>query len=175
MSTERSTTCLDFARRFDGFLDGEMDAHSMRAMALHASHCASCGADLESAENAQSLISQAVEAEVEKLDDSRSWAAIEARLDDPRSAWRARLGAALDRSRRMAGPVPALALGAAAAALLAAFLWSGSTPLEPVEVANNHARIERIESSAPQVVVWSEPAQHTTAIWVASYEPEGVP
>lgn len=174
VSAERFTTCLDFARRFDGFLDGELDAHSMRAMALHASHCSSCGADLEHAETVQSLISQAVDIEVEGLDASRLWAAVEGATAAPRPAGRGRLGTAFDWPRRV-GPVPALALGGALAALLAALLWSGSTPVEPVEVANNHARIERIESSAPQVAVWSEPVHHTTAIWVASYEPEGAP
>lgn len=174
VSTERFTTCLDFARRFDGFLDGELDAHSMRAMALHASHCSSCGVDLERAETAQSLISQAVDAEVERLDVSRLWAAVEGAIGAPRPAWRRRLGEALDWPRRVS-PLPALALGGALAALLAALLWPGSTTVEPVEVANNHARIERIASSAAQVAVWSEPVHHTTAIWVASYEPESAP
>lgn len=174
MDSERATTCLDFARRFDSFLDGELDAHSMRAMTLHASHCSTCGADLERGETAQAMVSQAVDAEVAKLDTSGLWAAIEGRLDGPRPAWRTRLRTAFEWSR-WAGPMPALAVSGAVAAVVAALLWSGSAPAEPVEVANNHAQIDRIESSAPQVVVWSEPVNHTTAIWVASYEPERAP
>ncbi|HSD11179.1 MAG TPA: hypothetical protein VLF14_09355, partial [Candidatus Binatia bacterium] len=81
---ERETGCHDFARRFDSFLDGEMDAHSLRAMALHASHCATCGRDLENAENLQELILHAVEGEVERLDTSGLWSTVEARLEPAR-------------------------------------------------------------------------------------------
>lgn len=173
MSYERTTSCIDFTRRFDSFVDGELDAHSMRAMALHASHCPECGAEVERTESLQALLSQAVESEVERLDTSRLWGGIEARLEQPRFDPRVRVRALVAALRPSA--VPALAITGALAALLLALLWPGSTPSEPVEVANNQAQIQRIESSAPQVGVWSEPERHTTAIWVASYEPEGTP
>jgi anti-sigma factor RsiW len=174
MSPERPTPCIDFVRRFDSFVDGELDAHSMRAMALHASHCAPCGTELERAENLQTVMGEAVEAELGRLETSQLWKAIEIRLERPRPGLSARAGSILEAIVRWSRPVPALALGGALAVALLALLWSSTrAPEAPLELANNHAQIERIESSAPHVVVWSEPESHTTAIWVASYEPEG--
>jgi anti-sigma factor RsiW len=176
---ERETSCQDFARRFDTFLDGEMDAHSLRAMSLHASHCPACGRDLEEAETLQELILNAVEAEVGRLDTSTLWANVEARLEPSRIP----LGTALRgylRRWNLPRPVPLLALGGALAALVVALLWPvASAPqrsaVAPVAIADNRAQIERIESNRSHVAVWSEPSAHTTAIWVASYEPEGAP
>ena len=179
MTFERETSCQDFARRFDSFLDGEMDAHSLRSMALHASHCPACGREVEEAETLQELILNSVEAEVERLDASTLWTKIEARLEPPRVPLRARLrGYFLVWS--WPRPVPVIALGGALAALVVALLWPVmSTPQRyapaPVTIADNHAQIERIESNRSHVAVWSEPSAHTTAIWVASYEPEGAP
>ena len=179
MTFERETSCQDFARRFDGFLDGEMDAHSQRAMALHASHCAPCGRDLENAENLQELILNAVEGEVERFDASTLWARIEARLEPSRVPLRMRLRG-YSRERSWPRPVPVLALGGALAALAVALLWPvvsapHGSAVAAVTIADNHAQIERIESNRSHVAVWSEPSAHTTAIWVASYEPEGAP
>ena len=178
MTFERETTCQDFARRFDGFLDGEMDAHSLRAMALHASHCPACGQDLERAETLQELILNAVEGEVERLDTLALWANVQARLEPLRMPLHARLRGYFPQWS-WPRPVPALALGGALAALLALFWPVGSTPQRsvpvPVTIADNRAQIERIESNRSHVAVWSEPSAHTTAIWVASYEPEGTP
>jgi hypothetical protein len=174
VSFEREINCHDFARRFDGFLDGEMDAHSLRSMAIHASHCESCGADLEHAESMQELLLRAVETEADRIDSSRLWQGVESRLEAaPASALR-RLRDRMAESR-WAPAAPALAIGGALAALLALLLWPSTVPSDPTRVADNHAQIDRIASSAPHVAVWSEPAEHTTAIWVASYEPEGMP
>ena len=179
MTFERETNCQDFARRFDSFLDGEMDAHSLRGMALHASHCPACGRDLENAETLQELILNAVEGEVERLATSTLWAKVEARLEPSRVPLRVRLRGYF-RERSWPRPVPALALGGVFAALLVALFWpvvsapQRSAPA-PVTIADNRAQIERIESNRSHVAVWSEPSAHTTAIWVASYEPEGAP
>jgi hypothetical protein len=174
---EREAGCHDFARRFDGFLDGEMDAHSLRAMALHASHCGTCGRDLENAENLQEQILNAVEGEVEQLDTSALWATIEERLEPARVPLRMRLRGY---SREWLSPVPVLAFGGALAAIVIALVWPvmsvwRGSAAAPVTIADNHAQIERIESSRSHVAVWSEPSAHTTAIWVASYEPEEAP
>jgi anti-sigma factor RsiW len=172
VSSDRAIHCPDFARRFDGFFDGELDPHSLRSMALHASQCAQCGAELARAERLQELLSGTVEDAVEYLDAAALWPAIESRLR-ARRPLRARARAAL--SALPLRPVPALVASGAVAAALAVWLWPGSTEPESVEIANNHAQIERIESSAPHVAVWSEPERHTTAIWVVNYEPEGAP
>ena len=175
MTSERETSCEDFARRFDGFLDGEMDAHSLRALALHAGQCRTCSDELERAERLQQRLFDAVQQEVDRLEPSKLWQRIEAQLEVGSSSLGLRLRESL---RRFASPLPALALGGALAALIAAVLWPASrNPVSPesAQIADNHAQIERIESNASHVAVWSEPAEHTTAIWVASYEPEGAP
>jgi hypothetical protein len=176
---ERETSCQDFARRFDSFLDGEMDAHSLRAMALHASHCAACGRGLEESEALQELILNAIEAEVERIDTSTLWEKIEPRLEPARLPLRMRLLGRFPKWSRPR-PVPMLALSGALAALLVALLWPMTSAPQrsapaPMTIADNHAQIQRIESNRSHVAVWSEPSAHTTAIWVASYEPEGAP
>jgi len=174
VSFERDIQCPDFARRFDGFLDGEVDAHSLRAMAAHASHCDRCGAELEQAESLQELLLRAVEDETDRIDAGALWRRVEPQLEPALGSalprWRARIA-----DWRRVPSVPALAVGGVLAAALALLLWPVATPSEPTRVADNHAQIDRIESSAPHVAVWSEPTEHTTAIWVASYEPEGTP
>ena len=174
MSLEKTTNCPEFTRSFDGFLDGELDPTELRSMSQHVGQCATCGGELERAERLQSLLTTAVEERVAAIDTKALWSAIESRLEAPRPGlW--------DRLRRILSPdswlrpVPALMLSGAVAAALAFWLWPSMNQPTSVEVANNHAQIERIESSAPHIAVWSEPERHTTAIWVASYEPEGMP
>ena len=172
-------TCPDFVRDIDGYLDGELRPDRLRAMAFHAEDCAVCGGELARAEEVQRLFASAVEARVAELDTSGLWASIARDLDP--SPKRGAFERAGDAVRRLfaAGtwlrPLPALALSGALAALVAFWLWPGVRQPATVEVANNHAQIERIESSAPHVAVWSEPERHTTAIWVASYDPDGAP
>ncbi len=177
MSPDKPTICPDFELRFDGFLDGELDAHSLRAMALHAGSCPTCGAELERAERLQVLLSDAVEERIEAVDTSRLWASIEARLESQSPGFWARARSAASEAlspRTWLRPMPALALTGAIAAVLAIWMWpTAANAPASVEVANNHAQIERIESSSPHVAIWSEPGNHTTAIWVASYDPDG--
>ncbi len=158
----------DFARLLDGFLDGELDAPSLRAMALHATHCRPCGEELEHAEKLSAAIVGAVESEAARLDTSGLWARVESELatiPTPPRAERVR-----EYLRRLASPVPVLAASAVAAALIALSLLPSAEVGVSEPIVDNHAQIERIASSAPHVAVWSEPAAHTTAIWVASYE-----
>ncbi len=174
MSLDRETDCHDFVRRFDGFLDGEMDAHSLRAMAMHASHCESCGVELKHAESLQALLQRAVETETDRIDVVGLWHRVESRLaPTPSSLLRRLRDRVLDSSWGLR--VPALAVGGVLAVALALLFWPAAAPSDSIRVADNHAQIDRIESSSPHVAVWSEPAEHTTAIWVASYEPEGAP
>src|SRR5690242_20671139 len=121
MSLERETTCEEFARKFDGFLDGEIEPHTMRAMALHAGRCPACSGDFDRAEKLQSLVRDTVLAKVDTLDTSGLWSAIEARLEPPARGMLPGFLQWLDawRPTRWLSPVPALALGGALAALLA--------------------------------------------------------
>jgi len=170
VASEREITCDDFARLLDGFLDGELDAPSLRAMALHATHCRPCGEELEHAEKLSAAIVGAVESEAGRLDTSGLWAAVDSELATVPTPSRVERVREYLRAIRWASPVPVLAASAVAAALIALSLLPSAGVVVSEPVADNHAQIERIASSAPHVAVWSEPSAHTTAIWVASYE-----
>ena len=180
VSPDPNTTCQDFQRRLDSFLDGEIDSHSMRAFTVHASHCPACAQSVEQGEKLSTLLESAVEDEVARVEPENLWRAIESRLEVEESRRWARLRAGWERVLERGWlplRLPALAASAALAVLLVLGLWNfRSVPTaNPTSasfpVANNHAQIERIDSSAAHVAVWSEPEEHTTAIWVASFEP----
>ncbi|MGH7818508.1 MAG: anti-sigma factor family protein, partial [Candidatus Binatia bacterium] len=82
-----STTCHDFQRRFDGFLDGEIEPQAIRQLALHASHCASCARAIEDWETIRQALASEIEREVEGIDGAKLWSAIEGRLEAPRRRW----------------------------------------------------------------------------------------
>jgi anti-sigma factor RsiW len=172
-------TCPDFARDFDGLLDGELEPERLRAMTFHAEGCAACGGEYAHAEQIRQVFASTVDERVAAIDTAALWASIARDLRP--SPKRSALVRARDTARRFFTPeiwfrpLPALALSSALAALVAFWLWPGVRQPAAVEVANNQAQIQRIESSAPHVAVWSEPERHTTAIWVASYDPDGAP
>jgi hypothetical protein len=165
VSFERDIQCPDFARRFDGFLDGEVDAHSLRAMAAHASHCDRCGAELEGAESLQELLLRAVEDETDRVDAGALWRRVESRLEPA-------MGSVLSRWSRFAdwrwAPAILPAVGGVLAAALALLLW-------PVAISNRHAwrtitrsRSHRVERTPRGRMERADRAY--TAIWVASYD-----
>jgi len=76
---------------------------------------------------ARSSRSGPVESELDRLDTSGLWSAIEARLEPPRGGRCAKEFANTSRAALVA-PLPALTLGGALAALVAAWLWPMSAP-----------------------------------------------
>ena len=163
--------CQDFQKRMDLFLDGEVDGRTMRELALHVARCPSCESGLREAERVQDVFSDAVHAEVDRIDVASLWRSIETRLEASPLPFLARLR---ERWKLRSGfEFPALAFAATAvvALVVAAALWSESTTPGPgPRIASNQADIDRLSSSASSVAVWTEPRQNTTAIWV-SYEP----
>ncbi len=173
MSAEPNPTCRDLLDELDGFVDGELDRGSMRRLADHVAGCTSCEGEVRGVEHLRGALRSAIAAEVESVDAGDLWRSIEAGIEAPALAAAARLPSAR-RGWTSAGfgwRLPALAVAAAAVALVVAVLRSEPATNPATRVANNHARIDRIESSSPHVMMWSEPEEHTTAIWVASYEP----
>ena len=163
--------CQDFQKRFDLFLDGEVDGHTMRELALHVTRCLSCEAELRRSESLQERIAEAVESKVDRIDSEELWRSISTGLELPHPSAAARLR---ERWELRSGPsLASLALAAsvALAALVAGSIWLRPSTHPVSRLANNHAQIDRLDSSASDVVVWSEPEEHTTAIWVSSYEP----
>lgn len=165
--------CKDFQRRFDLFLDGELDGRAMRELALHASRCVSCEEELRICEGVQTVLAAAVDAELQRVDPAALWTGIRGRLEPIRPSVAVRVRERAERWLRFGADLapPLWATAAALAVGVAALLWAWQPATRPVAVANNEARIDRLATSANDVAVWSEPEEHTTAIWVASYEP----
>lgn len=163
--------CQDSQKRFDLFLDGEVDGRMMRELALHVTRCPSCEAELRESEGLQERIAGAVRAEVERVDSESLWRAIETALEASRPPLIERLRERWDFRTGAGLAFAALAAGVVIAALVGGSLWSTPATAPQVHLADNHAQIDRLDSSAPEVVVWSEPDEHTTAIWISSVEP----
>lgn len=177
--------CQEVRKRFDVFLDGELDGRTMRELALHVTRCDACETELREFEKVQEMFAQAIDEDIDRLNVATLWANVERRLERrPPSVW-SRLQELWEEPWGRAVPVGGIAAAALAVAVLVASPWrsgeeggippgelqaksSNATGAEP---SSNAARIERLESSANNVVVWSEPERKTTAIWVVDYSP----
>lgn len=163
--------CQDFQKRFDLFLDGEVDGRTMRELALHVTRCPSCEAELRGSESLQELIAAAVQSKVDRIDSEDLWRSIAAGLESAPPSLAERLRARWNLRSGLRLPSVALAASVVVAALVAGMFWSLSSVSPAARLADNHAQIDRLDSSAQEVVVWSEPEERTTAIWVSSREP----
>jgi anti-sigma factor RsiW len=157
-------TCRETERLLDLFLDGELEARTMRAVALHVTRCPPCEALLRGLERLQEVVADSVADAVADVDFSRFWPGIAAQVDAvQRSSQRLR-----HRLRELTRQPAVVAAGMAAALAVSAFvLWRelpgtvGSAP------ANNQARIDALATDAPSVALLSEPISNTTVIWIA--------
>ena len=134
-------TCADVADLLDRFVDAELPAPMLLAVARHAGGCPACDTTARELTGVRDLLGQTVQDEAERLDLSRVWPAVARAADrtDARRAWVRRM--------RLA---PVWGVGLAAASAL---FWLRTTPA-PVRVAErpprrNQAVIERIDSASP--------------------------
>src|ERR1700692_2590093 len=86
-------TCRESLNLLPLFLDGELDSHQMRAVALHGTRCTACESELRALERLQELVSDNINARVDEIDRSNFWPAIERQLGPGGISWwgRARL------------------------------------------------------------------------------------
>lgn len=143
MNVERVMTCAEVAGLLDAFVDAELPASTLLAVARHAGGCAECDAAVRELTALREVVERSVAGEAVALDLARVWPAISRDLErhDARVEWRRRLRAA---------PAWGVALAVAASAVL----WLRSPGPEPPRLAapaprRNQAVIERIDSSAP--------------------------
>jgi hypothetical protein len=77
--------CRDAARLIDYFFDGELDGHVMRDAALHITRCPSCEGELHDRERAQGLLTESINRELDQIDLSVIWTAIDRELASSRT------------------------------------------------------------------------------------------
>ena len=156
-------TCREAEKLLDLFVDGELEARLMRAVALHVTRCAPCEALLQQIERLQDALADAMTDAVADVDFSRFWPSIAGRVDTAQRSWRGLRG----RVRELAWR-PTLVAGAMAAALAvsAIALWR-ELPAAAPRVVNNQARIDALTSDASSVTLLSESKTNTTVIWVS--------
>ena len=165
MSTERALTCGDAADLLDAFVDAELPAPTLLAVARHAGGCAACDAAIRELTAVSQMAGRRLAAEVEGLDLGRVWPAVSRGIElaDARAAWRRRLRSL---------PAWGVALAAAASALF----WLRAPGPDPVHIARvrpNQAVIDRINSSG-HIELRRERKNGTTLImWSADGDPAG--
>ena len=160
-------TCREVEKVADLFIDGELEARVMRAVAMHVTRCAPCEAVIQRLERLQDAITETFEEAVASVDFSRFWTAVSVRAGELRPSGLGGWGRRLLGSR-VVTPARTAALAAAIALMLGALtLVRGIT--SPVHRrANNQVRIDSLTSDAHSVALLSEPQSNTTVIWIVA-------
>jgi anti-sigma factor RsiW len=184
--------CDDIAPLLGAFEDGELAPHEMHEVALHLASCKNCDLALAAHANLGELLRDAAPAPA--LDGFAM--AVQARIERLRPPLGVRVSRWFADLRESYGNAAAMAFAMGAAALLTVVVasplarnWLGA-PDHAVQVAARDARalkdnasrsfaamvaaasrepstiISKLETSNPDVAVWSEPSQDTTVIWL---------
>ena len=190
------TQCDDIAQLLGAFQDGELPPHTMREVARHLAGCNRCEQAAESYSTIGQMLRNA--ASTPALDGFAS--AVLARIESVRPSPLTRFGRWLDVRRERFGLVTAMAFATAAAILTiviaspfahkmidagnhaarlaardahAVAQQAANAPAALASAAGNEpgAIISKLETSNPDVAVWSEPTQGTTVIWLPDQQP----
>lgn len=164
-------TCREALNLLPLFFDGELDAHQMRAVALHSTRCGSCEDELRRMERVQELVGAQVTAAVDEVDFGALWRGIDRGLGTARVSWwtRARVWWSEGEHDWMIR-VPAFAAAAAVAVLAFLLLTRAPQTTQPnasqVASVDNAASIESLDSDVDTVTVLNDPETRTTVLWV---------
>ncbi|HEY2385944.1 MAG TPA: zf-HC2 domain-containing protein [Candidatus Binatia bacterium] len=157
--------CRDIENMLDRFLDGELEARSMRVVALHVTRCPACERLLQELERLQELIVEGVNEAVARVDFTRFWADIAGQAEVVQRSF----GGVGERLRALAARPAVIAAVMAVALLVSALeIWRAGASLSAATQGppNNQARIDSLVSDAPSVALFSEPVSNTTVIWI---------
>jgi anti-sigma factor RsiW len=184
--------CNDIAPLLGSFEDGELAPHEMREVARHLASCASCEQTLAGYSKVGRLLRETASAPA--LDGFAL--AVQARIEQLRPPLRVRVGRWFEAQRERFGGGLAVAFAMAIAAILTVVITTpfarnlvGVGANHVTQLATRDARalarerakssaaiasatsepstiISKLESSNPDVAVWSEPSQDTTVIWL---------
>ena len=163
-------SCAEVQDHLDAFLDAELPAPMLLAVARHAGGCAACDTEVRERSAVHDAVEATIGAAADALDLSSVWPAVAAdmaRVDRRRARFR----------RVRSAPVWAAAGFAIAASAVVWLRGPGTAPVtEPVHVAvashvrPNHAVIDRLASEGAHVALRSERKNGTTLIMVSSDE-----
>jgi anti-sigma factor RsiW len=189
--------CNDIAPLLGTFEDGELPPHEMQQVARHLASCASCEEALADYSSIGRLLRDTAPAPA--LDGFAM--AVQARIEQLRPPLRVRLGRWFETQRERFGNGLAVAFAMAAAAILTVIVttpfarnmigagnhaamvatrdvssFARNTAKSPGAMAPAFSGepstiISKLETSNPDVAVWSEPSQDTTVIWLPEQQP----
>jgi anti-sigma factor RsiW len=191
MSPGTIAQCSEIAPLLGAFEDDELQPHEMQEVARHLAGCKACEETLAGYSTLGRLLRDA--APVPSLDGFAM--AVQARIERLRPPLRVRLGRWFEIQRERFGSGVTMAFAMAAAAILTVVITSpfarnligagshdtkvavrGARALArdaaklPAELAAASSEpstiISKLETSNPDVAVWSEPSQDTTVIWL---------
>ena len=184
--------CDDIAPLLGAFEDGELAPHEMHEVARHLASCKNCDLALAAYTNVGGLLRDG--APKPSLEGFAT--AVQARIERLRPPLGVRLGRWLENLRERYGNAVAMAFAIGAAALLTVVLTTPLARSmlgvrgRAIQVATRDAKalkqdagrslaamaaaashepstiISKLETSNPDVAVWSEPSQDTTVIWL---------
>jgi len=191
------TQCEEIAPLLGAFQDGELLPPMMKEVARHVAKCKDC----EDALDSYSAVGEMLRSTSPEPNLDGFVMAVQARTERLRPGLRVRFGRWVEAQRERFGGVPSIALAMSGAALLAFvvatplarhILGTGDRTVQTAaRDAHSLARdaasapgaladaigngpgtiISRLETSNPDVAVWSEPSQDTTVIWLPDRQP----
>lgn len=189
--------CNDIAPLLGTFEDGELPPHEMQQVARHLASCTSCEEALADYSSIGRLLRDTAPAPA--LDGFAM--AVQARIEQLRPPLRVRLGRWFETQRDRFGNGLAVAFAMAAAAILTVIVTTpfarnmigagnhaamvatrdvsslardtakSSGAMASATSGEPSTIISKLETSNPDVAVWSEPSQDTTVIWLPEQQP----
>jgi anti-sigma factor RsiW len=174
-------TCREVANLLHLFFDGELDAHQMRAVALHSTRCESCERELRQLERVQELISDTIDSAADDIDLENLWPGVQRRLANTSEPWWPRLRAWWsDGEHGWIIRLPAFAAAAVIAALVVLLFTHtpqlNTPPAAPqLAAVDNATSIESLDTDADSVALLNDPETRTTVLWVNDPSPGDAP
>ena len=197
MAPNTMVQCKEIAPLLGPFEDGELQPHEMQEVARHLASCENCEKDLAGYSTLGRLLRDATPPA--PLDGFAM--AVQARIEQLHPPLRVRLGRWFETQRERFGNGAGVAFAMAAAAILTVVVTTpfarnmigvGNRVAQVAQrdtsaLARNVVRspaalasaasgepgtiISKLETSNPDVAVWSEPSQDTTVIWLPDSQP----